>query len=51
MFVEMAGVEDVVADQVTRKVVVVGTMRPEHVLSSARQDKPQSKYWSDYHGY
>lgn len=48
---KMAGVENVVADQVTKQVVVVGTMQPEHVLIRARQDKPNSKYWSDYHGY
>ena len=47
---EMAGVENVEADQVTRKVVVIGTMRPEFVLSRARQDKPLSKYWSDHSG-
>ena len=47
----MAGVENVVTDQVAKKVDVVGTMTPESVLSRAKKDKPLSNYWSGHHAY
>jgi hypothetical protein len=48
---KMAGVESVEADQISKKVVVVGTMKPEYVLIRAQQEKKLSNYWSGHHAY
>jgi hypothetical protein len=48
---KMAGVENVVTDQITKKVVVVGTMTQESVLTRARKVKELSNYWSGHHAY
>jgi len=46
-FVE--GVESITTDQWTKKVVVVGNVRPEFVLSRVQRDKPGAEYWSARH--
>ena len=48
---KMAGVENVVTDQVAKKVDVFGTMTPDAVLSRARKVKELSNYWSGHHAY
>lgn len=44
-----AGVESITTDQWTKKVVVVGNVRPEFVLSRVQRDKPGAEYWSARH--
>ena len=44
-----AGVESITTDQWTKKVVVVGNVRPEFVLNRVQQDKPGAEYWSARH--